>query len=317
MKAPRPALGVSGWCLILCIAWIPTLQAAEGAHRILLLLSAETAPYQALVRALQASLDPEEHRQLRLQIQALDRWRPDDATPAPDLLVTSGLRALQAALAHRPRTPILATLVPRLSYRRATADHPGPVSALYIDQPPARYLALLRATLPRARRIAVLLSPAGATLLPELRAAAARRGLEIEHAQVADRRQLARAMRRLFPRSDALLALADPGVYNRYTLKNLLLASYREHLPVIAYSRAFVRAGALAAVYTTPAQLGLQLADLLGRWMRDPDHRLPPPRYPEFFVVDVNRPLAQAMGILVPHESVLMDRITRFQGESQ
>jgi len=308
---PR-SLPTHGW-LVLCLIFCQLAQAQTHPprHEILLLLSGDGRPYQELALALEASLGPSERRRLRLRIQEVKHL---SAPPQGELVITAGLRALQRALEQSDGPPVLATLIPRSSYRRAIAGSPRNTSALYIDQPPGRYLQLLKAVLPNARRVAFMTSPQNAPLERRLRHVAARLGLRLETARIESAKDLPRAIRRLFPDNDALLALADPTVYNRYTLKNILLASYRHSLPVIAYSRSFVRAGALAAVYTTPSQLGLQLAELLSQWLVDPSE-LPAPRHPDYFLVEVNRPLAQSLGLSLPHDAVLMDRLTRFPGE--
>lgn len=308
---PRPGCLLALWLLFL---FAPFAQAGEGLHRVLLLLSADTPPYRELAMALNASFGAVERRQLDLRVHTVGE------APLPshnDLVVTAGVRALRQILERPDTTPLLAAFLPEASYRRLQPGGRRPASALFIDQPPSRYLDLVRALLPRARHIGLIASPYSQPLLPTLRRAATRRHLVLRIEHLDAERELARVIRRLFPRSDALLALADPGVYNRRTLKNLLLASYRQGLPVIGYSRSLVRAGALAAVYTTPSQLGLQLAETLTAWMRAPDHGLPPPRHPEYFVVDVNRPLARALGLAIPHESILMDRITRFEKDER
>ncbi len=305
----RPGRLLALWLLLLSLA-----QADEGPHQVLLLLSADSPPYRELAMGLSASLGPVEQARLDLRIRTVG------GRPLPtgnDLVVTAGVRALRQALEHPDDTPLLATFLPEASYRRLQPAASRPSSALFIDQPPGRYLDLVRAVLPRARHIGLIASPYSQPLLPRLRRAAIHRDLVLRIEPLENERELARLIRRLFPRSDALLALADPGVYNRRTLKNLLLASYRQDLPVIGYSRSLVRAGALAAVYTTPSQLGLQLAETLVTWLQDPDHALPPPRHPDYFVVDVNRPLARALGLTIPHDFVLMDRITRFEKEGR
>ncbi len=304
----RPGRLLALWFLI------PFVQAGEGPHQVLLLLSADSPPYRELAMALTASLGPVERAQLELRVHTVD------GRPLPthnDLIVTAGVRALRRILERPDDTPLLATFLPEASYRLLHPPPSRPSSALFIDHPPDRYLDLVRAVLPHARHIGLITSPYSQPLLPGLRRAATQRHLVLHIETMNRARELARLIRRLFPRSDALLALADPDVYNRRTLKNLLLAGYRQGLPVIGYSRSLVRAGALAAVYTTPSQMGLQLAETLTAWMRTPGHALPPPRHPDYFVVDVNRPLARALGLTIPHDFVLMDRITRFKKEGR
>jgi ABC-type uncharacterized transport system substrate-binding protein len=69
--------------------------------------------------------------------------------------------------------------------------------------------------------------------------------------------------------SDVLLALADPQVYNSNSLQNILLTAFREKVPMLAFSPAYVRAGALFALYVTPVQAGVQAAALVLEVLHD------------------------------------------------
>ena len=69
-----------------------------------------------------------------------------DATQAPptaDLIVTVGSDALRKALSRTDSPPIVATLLPRLSYERILSEHrrSGRITAIYLDQPAARQAA--------------------------------------------------------------------------------------------------------------------------------------------------------------------------------
>jgi ABC-type uncharacterized transport system substrate-binding protein len=60
--------------------------------------------------------------------------------------------------------------------------------------------------------------------------------------------------------SDVFLAMADPQVFNSGTIQNLLLTTFRANLPMIAFSPAYVRAGAWLSLHVTPEQVGHQIA---------------------------------------------------------
>ena len=70
------------------------------------------------------------------------------------------------------------------------------------------------------------------------------------------------ALKPVLDDAEVLLAVADPEVYNGTTVSNILLATYRAQLPVVAFSPAYVNAGALLALYSTPRQIGTQAAGL-------------------------------------------------------
>jgi ABC-type uncharacterized transport system substrate-binding protein len=70
-------------------------------------------------------------------------------------------------------------------------------------------------------------------------------------------------LQQVLNRSDVLLALADPQIYNSSSIQNILLTAFRLKVPMVAFSPAYVRAGALMALYVTPVQVGVQAAELV------------------------------------------------------
>nr|MBL8457364.1 hypothetical protein [Zoogloeaceae bacterium] len=90
----------------------------------------------------------------------------------------------------------------------------------------------------------------------------------------------------------------------------ILLSCYRQRRPVFAYSKAYVDAGALAAVYSSPADIGRDTAE----WLSSLDggvtiDALPRPRAPRQFGVAVNRQVARALSLNVPDEASLLEAV--------
>ena len=78
-------------------------------------------------------------------------------------------------------------------------------------------------------------------------------------------------------------------------------------MPVIGYSAAYVRAGALAAAYSTPRQIGQEAAQVARQLWRG--GALPTPRYPRNFSIAINRPLAESLGLNLPDEAAVQQRL--------
>ena len=96
--------------------------------------------------------------------------------------------------------------------------------------------------------------------------------------------------------SDVFLALADPLVFNSNSIQNILLTTFRAQVPVVAFSPAYVRAGALLALHATPEQAGRQAAGLVLEALRG----LPLPERPvesNDFEVSVNEHVARVFGL--------------------
>lgn len=239
----------------------------------------------------------------------------DPAAARPDLLVTAGSEAFRLTLARGGTTPVLATLLPRQSYDRILSDAGrvrARVSTIYLDQPPARQAAFLRQLLPTQKRIGMLVSNETRSQIGLYRQTFANAGLTLDSEDSDAENTLLPAANALLPRVGVLLAIPDSTIYRRENIKALLITSYRHQRPVVAFSAAFVNAGALAALFTTPAQIARQTADLIV----SSGTNLPGPMAPSLFAVAINQNVVQALGLTVPDEatirrSMLADREAR------
>jgi ABC-type uncharacterized transport system substrate-binding protein len=169
------------------------------------------------------------------------------------------------------------------------------VAALYLDQPFTRQLDLLHLALPQAKRVGVLWGAESQTQQPLLAAAAQARSLELVEARYSEGQPLITALRGALNGADVLLAVADGTVYNQASVSNILLTSYRAKTPVMAFSPAYVKAGALLSLHTTLAQTGARVAALSSHFLQT--NSLPPSQYPTDFSINVNEYVARSLGL--------------------
>src|SRR4030065_2385532 len=125
----------------------------------------------------------------------------------------------------------------------------------------ARQLRLIRLALPGRTRVGMVLGPDSQKSERELRRAATVAGIVPRMEQISDEKQLVGALHRVLDDADVLLAVPDALVFNRHTAQSMLLTTYRLGKPVAGYSRAYVTAGALFAVYSTPSQIGRHIGE--------------------------------------------------------
>jgi len=216
------------------------------------------------------------------------------------IFVGLGVRATQSLLSAGLTAPVLAALIPRRSFeqllqssRRKTS---GQLCAIYLDQPLRRQLALVRLALPQAQQIGVLLGPDSVAKLPELRMQAQGGALLVRHAEVASEQALFPALREVLDGSDVFLALADPQVFNSASIQNILLSSFKARVPMVAFSPAYVRAGASLALYSSPVQVGRQVALIVMDALQT-GHLPEQPVEADDFLVDVNLSVTRALGL--------------------
>lgn len=233
---------------------------------------------------------------------------------SPKVVITLGAAALRTVLAADTRLPIVAALIPRATFDKVMREpgrkSTGPVYGIFLDQPFGRQLELIHMVQPEVRRVGVLWGPDSVGQRPLLQAALAARGWVESAGMVGANTTLGEATKHALEGADTLLAVADPAVFNNTTVSNVLMASYRSRLGVFAFSPAYVKAGALAALYSTPVQIGVQAADAVRVLLRGGS--VAPLQYPSDFSVSVNEHVARSLGITVD-ESVLLERLKRME----
>jgi putative ABC transport system substrate-binding protein len=289
--------------LLLAVSW-PRASYADG---VALLLSERGGAYVEIADAIRRELGPAAgSAQFVLpEIEAL-------AGTNPRLAVAIGTQACAALAASRVAAPLLCTLLPRAAFERiaASAGAKGRgFSALVMDQPLARQLALVRLAFPERRRVGALLGPESSSQSDALAAAAAQHGLRLGIERVESATEIHADLQRLLDDSEILLALPDGLVFNAATAQNILRASIQKRVPMVAFSPAYARAGAVLALYSTPAQMGAQV----GQWLRGAlaGRPLPRPQSPRQFEIAINRQVARALGHAMPAEAELAGRLRR------
>lgn len=125
------------------------------------------------------------------------------------------------------------------------------------------------------------------------------------------RDRLSSSIKNVLTHSDVLLALPDNNIYNSRTVKNILLTSYRYRKPVIAFSKNFVNAGALAAIHSDVEQI-IQTANSFIKQQLDPKTSLPPViNHPKSFKISINRQVFRALDLVIPDTEKLSQALQK------
>ncbi len=284
--------------LILLLGWLLSATMSVAAS-VLVVSSERSAAYEEAAEALMAELERGGVGRTEVEFVTASEWSQGNDRSSK-LIVTLGFEAAQALVSSDVRTPVLSALLPRSSFERVLRVSGRKVSsqlsAIYLDQPLSRQVALIRLALPSVRRIGVLWGTESLIHAPSLRLLAPSSGFQFVEANVIASEPLFPGLKRVLDDSEVLLALADPTVYNSNTIQNVLLASFRARVPVLAFSPAYVRAGALLALYVTPTQVGQQVASVVRGVLQG--KALPSsPAYAQNFSVAVNGHVARSLGL--------------------
>ena len=284
--------------IVLCLAPLAAWQTASAATPdvVVVMPDERSVPLQEALQALEAELVSGGRSRTDLAVISV-KDLPTLAKAPPKLLISLGSSAAQAVAESSAKVPILFALLPQQTFEniRAQGKALPPVSALYLNQSAKRQLALLRLALPHSQRIALLLGSASQPTEQRWRNAAQENGFQLAVAHVEQEETLRASLQNVLAGADVLLAVADPQVFNANTIQNILLTSFRARVPLLAFSPAYVKAGALLAVYSTPTQIGIQTAAIARDFLRR--QILPPPQHTADFTVSVNLPVANALGL--------------------
>lgn len=290
--------------LLLCLAALPLLASPAFAFdRITVLTSGSSPAGDEFVHALRAELGERGKRQLSVR-----RMGDAGAIDKDALVIAVGVQALQHAVRLQQGTAILGALIPQPAFERIRASSPHVnLSAILLDQPAERQIHLLRHLLPQVDSVGILLGPSSERNAESLVRVARDHRLKPVVSTIQAENELLPALKPLLENTGALLAVPDPVVHQPGTAQTLLLTSYRYKKPVIGYSQAYVTAGALAAVYSSPTDIARQAAETV----RTHGLQLPPPQPPRYFSIGVNRQVARSLGLDLPDDATLMEALIK------
>lgn len=287
---------------------------AAGLERVDIVLSEEGGAYAEVADKMRSVFAQNNGGRLEVRLLTQQSWKAEEGGGQAQLLVAIGTGAMEALAQRNPSQPILNVLVPRAAFDRIArqggrfADSRR-FTAITLDQPWARQFALIRQILPGKTQIGILLGPSSSDSAAALRAAAKAAGMAVSIEILGGESDLMPALKRLLASSDALLAVPDPLVYNRFSIQSILLGAYRQQVPLFGFSPSYVKAGALAAVYSAPSQIGQQAAEEVLRWAAD--RPLAPPQAPHYYSVGTNSQVAHSLSIKLEDEATLIGKLRR------
>lgn len=240
------------------------------------------------------------------------------ADSPPPLVITLGSAALASVLtrtAAEPtmaRVPVVAGLLPRASYEAQTQRTAAQITGVWLDPSVERHLDLIRLALPTHKRVGVLWGPSSRRWRPQLQRAAAERGLVLAEAELTDT-ELFPTLSQVLGDADVFLALPDNAVFTPTSLNNMLIAAYRQRVPVLGYAATHVRAGAMLALHTEPQQAGREIAQLARRVLTE--RRVPAASPSRMWTVGLNDQVARSLGLVLPDAGSLTQTLLRSEGK--
>lgn len=298
---------------VLLLFSVPAGASGSPPYKILLLLSGDGTPYRLAAESFSRTLLKSAGRAIPFDIsqQTLPAAEAGMSVSRDDydLIVPIGTSAAQLLRTASGKGAILNILTTRDAFEAIwkidLEQDAGPVSAIYLEQPIARQIRFIQLALPRHRRCGVILGKRSLHLAEALEAAAADSRLSLRVMDISATSKPIDGIKGVLGTNDVILAVPDADALTPNVAKWLLYMAYQKEIPVIGFSKAFVDAGALGAVYTDPEQIGRQAAEIAlraalaagksgsGGWA------LPSPQYPEYFHIAINDSVARSLKLRV------------------
>ncbi len=228
------------------------------------------------------------------------------------LLIPIGSQSTKLILEGKFKNPVLSALIPRHIFKSLQKKFPLKKnwSGLLINQPIARQFHLISALLGKNKNTAVLLGPYTKDLNRTLKNISNSTSHQINVKEIKESGQLSKSLDILNHSVDVLLTLPDPVVYNKNTIREILFSAYRNKLPIIGFSRSYVKAGAIAAIYSKPEQISSQIGSIVISYFKNKKFKKKQ-YYPDEFSVALNKNIARSLGIKLEPNSTIIKKIKK------
>ena len=246
------------WLLLLIIS---SAALCADAPLVVIIISREAEAYKQVTTNFEAEM-----RKQRPEIQFV-QMRSSDVKKdllsiketQPALVFALGSDSVRKASQQLSDSALLATMILGNNALQGQAH----ATAITLDMPIAKQLQWHQRFLPEAKRVGVLYNPqSNQKWVDQASKIADKLGLEIVAVKVESPQDITSALKSLNNRVDSILAIPDKMVYSSNTAKAVLLFSFRNRIPFIGLSGAWVKAGALYALDWDYSDLGRQSADI-------------------------------------------------------
>lgn len=225
----------------------------------------------------------------------------------PDFIVSIGSEAFHSALQHYPQTPLIASFLPKRIFNEEYQKTHRLMTAIYVDQPLDRQISFIRALLPKAATISTVFGETSVFEKQDLLSAIEAQGMRLLSVVLKNTESPVSMLQQVIQDGDLFLAIPDKTAFNRASAKWSIFIALKSKKALFGFSEKYVDAGALAALYSTPEQIGKQTGEVVSDYLQS--KILPTPAHPEKFSIKTNMSTARLIGISIPSHEVIIDKM--------
>jgi len=235
---------------------------------------------------------------------------------AADFVVTVGTAAADIAFSSKPKVPIISVLITENAFSVLAEKHYGSIEAAFaaqvssicLDQPVTRSIQLAKLLVPDSPEVGVMLGPASVHRQPEFSKYISDSGLQSQFVSISAKDNPIHKIEPVLRRSDVFIPISDSRLINIATAKWILHLSYRHKVPVIAFSKSYLKAGALAAIYSAPGDVAKDTVE----WLVTPSNAAVGGLYkPSHYSLDFNHSVAANLKVKLETEQFYRDKFSK------
>jgi ABC-type uncharacterized transport system substrate-binding protein len=275
----------------------PTHKKNTPDHHVFIIYSPDNILHSNIIQKLSEKL------QLKRSDMVISTVTPEEQIKTvnnnTDIIIGIGSAGMKNADTHYPKTKKLFISTDPNKYRLDTNKNKYD-AILYMTQSYCRQIQFIKKINKNWKKISILNSQKKPVNSAEIQTCANKLGIKIVTVNITDEDNLTNKIKTALSRSDVLLALPDSNIYNKKTVKNILLTSYRLRKPVIAFSKNFVDAGALAAIYSSTEQIAQSASTIIKQYFKSGEQFKKSINYPQAFNVSFNKQVFRALDLTMP-----------------
>ena len=287
-----------------------SLSFANDAKNILFILSKDTTDYLQIVESIKTNLKSIQEGVTFSVLQKDTQNKVDVAIEKSDLIVTLGSGAAEIAIGKKMGKKLIASLITESAFLALAEQHYGSKSkvlnsgtaVIVLDQPIGRSIKLAAKVLPEIKHVGLMLGPSSVTKAPIFDKQLTDAGLIPKILSIATTDNPIHKIDPVIKNTDVFIPVADSHLINVTTAKWILQLSYKYRVPVIGFSKNYVDAGALAAVFSSPDNVARQTAEIILEMLVG-DYQSNKIFTPKYCTLKFNKNVAWHLGMKIRDES--------------
>ena len=317
MHSLRCLIANQALCVAVCFLIVPLVNAepikAEESN-VLFVISKKTDIYTEVVGLVKRNLLDQNATSYQFTTLEGTVFAESQLQFDPDLIVTVGASASEVVMRAKPTQPLLSVLITDSAfhiladkyYGSKAEAHASQVSVICLDQPFQRSIKLAKLLVPDAKIAGIMTGPSSKNHAEEFVGHAASAGMTPKLVNIKLQDNPIHKLEPIIRDSDVFIPIPDNRLVNIATARWILQLSYRYKTPVIAYSKTYLDAGALAAIFSSVENVARQTSEFIANENMSAKGGA---HVPAYFSIKFNRSVAGNLNIALKTEHFYRNKL--------